>query len=109
MRTITGNLVPAGSDDWFVVSFAMGGHPRIQFMSNPGMMYSFEVRSNCGADVFTCPDRPEGATGLVDWEVQDTPGMHTSRDVPWPTTVFIRVRTSAMMPMCANYALVISD
>jgi hypothetical protein len=41
--TVTGNIVPQGDVDWFTVTFAAGAAASIQFTSNPGSLFHFEV------------------------------------------------------------------
>jgi len=42
-KQVTGNSVPLGDDDWFVVTFPAGVSASIQLTVNPGNLFHFEV------------------------------------------------------------------
>ena len=130
MRMVEGLLGSPASENWTQVTFVAGGHPRIQFAMNPGMLYHFDVRPNCmPLSKFTCPDRPEGSLGLMEWAYFDTPpdgGMadggtgpaddagadadfNGRRQSTWPTTIRFRVTVSMRPTMCAKYLLIVSN
>ena len=106
--SLTGNIVPTTSPDWFALSFAPDGHPRVHFTTNPGG-HQLAVFESCASTTTgaVCMDRPSGATGVSDWEFFD--GMDVvTRMTPAPTTVFVRVSNSGAVT-CANYTLAVSN
>ncbi|MEI8257358.1 MAG: hypothetical protein WCJ30_16915 [Deltaproteobacteria bacterium] len=105
-RTVTGMVLPTGSEDWFHVAFAAGGHPRIGFVTNPGG-HVLGVYSSCGSRTQSCPDRAGGASGLTSWEFFDDT-MGTPRSIPEPGTVYLRV-TSASPAVCTSYSIALSN
>jgi hypothetical protein len=105
---VSGNLVPAGSTDWFSITFAAGGHPHVTLTGNPGG-HSLNVFSSCGTPV-GCQDI--GGTNVTDWEFYDTPPPPPHLDAPRlvaaPTQVIVQVTTTAAAT-CANYTVSISN
>ncbi len=101
--TLGGNLVPAGSNDWFVVSFAPGGHPHITLGANPGGQ-TLGVMNDCAGNV-TCTDGSGGSVN--DWEFSDTAGPHTTRDIPFPTQVIVHVQGGSAV--CAQYSVSVTN
>lgn len=98
--TVSGNLVPSTASDWFSVSFAPGGHPRVVIVGNPGGHF-LRVQSTCGGPL-AC-NMP-----ITDWDFYDTPGPHTTRDVVAPTVGLMEVGSTGQTT-CANYTVTISN
>jgi hypothetical protein len=125
MRMVEGLLSTTMGENWLRVNFATGGHPRVRFMTNPGMNYRFDIVRSCMmGQQFMCPDRPAGATGLTEWEFFDNAndaGMEMvpnpdggaadggTRMTTWPATVYVRVSTTANASECMRYTLVMSN
>jgi Cys-rich repeat protein len=110
MQAVRGVLRMPGTDHWYRISFAMGGAPRVRLATNPGGAVRFDVRADCGAAMpFACPDRMEGSVGLDAWEMADTPEMHNSRMVTFPSAVVVRVHATAPIPGCQEYVLAVSN
>lgn len=115
-RPVTGVLATMTAEHWVRVNFAPGGHPHIQFMTNPGMAYRFAVATSCmPTATLHCPDRAEGATGLTNWEYFDNPndsGMPNDPDAamtPPPTSVLIHITTTMPTTMCTPYTLTVTN
>jgi hypothetical protein len=121
-----------GGAQWLRVSFPMesaatdggvapgagGGTPAIRFLENPGEAYRLEIRTDCTA-VATCgegggPATPGMGSNITEWSFTDTvrpgdegPGALSTRDVPWPETVHVRVYAVAPTE-CGAYRLEIT-
>jgi hypothetical protein len=117
---VMGVVVGPGMDHWLRVTFAAGGHEHIQFATNPNMSLHFDVVSGCMTNsMYTCMDRPVGSTGLTNWEFYDAPtdagappadaAVDGGRMTPYPTTVYIRVYTTAAATSCSPYTLTLSN
>jgi hypothetical protein len=128
MATVTGKVVPANVPaspdygDWFNLTFPPaagsapgGGTPTVSISPADGT-FLFEIRASCtaGAPPLGCgPGGPPSATGLLTWDFTDnaaTPGPNawTSRAVPWPSPVYIRVYRTTPGLSCAGYTLTIT-
>ncbi len=111
------SLMPQGTtEQWTRVTFAAGGREHIEFETNPGMAYRFEVRASCMPGALRCPDRMEGGTALTTFEFMDTAPdagtTHTNMPMRMndvPTTVYIRVTTSRPSTTCEPYTLVVGN
>jgi hypothetical protein len=109
-RMLSGNLLPAGSSDWFQVTFATGGHPHVRLATNPGMNHRIDVQTSClSSDLLMCPDTMGPSSGITEWEFSDMAGSGMARNTPWPGHVYVRVSTTAMTRVCMNYLLVVSN
>lgn len=96
-------------------SMAGVGTPSIRFSDNGGDAYRFEIRTSCGT-VAGCgeggsPSAPGSATNITEWSFTDAvtagdegDGALSSRDAPWPSTVWIRVYPTTA-PDCSTYRL----
>ena len=85
---VSGNLVTAGQESWRHPTFTAGGSTRtIQFASNPGNQFSFDVYSTCGGAPVSClnPFSCTVAAGSYYVKVRHTTGVTT--------------------PTCASYTL----
>ena len=109
MQMASAVVVRPGADAWFRVGIAGGGFPRIRFETNPGSKLRFEVRSGCGGGPTSCSDRTEGATGLTEWDFRDAPGTHTTRAVPYPNALFIRVFATEALDGCMPFSLIVQN
>jgi hypothetical protein len=76
--SLNGNLVPAGADSYYLVTFTGNAsstyHPRVNLAGNPGDEYVFDVFDNttaCTAALtpLSCSSEGTLSTGLTDWEV----------------------------------------
>lgn len=117
MHLVQSLFTSATGEHWARVTFEPGGHPQIDFLTNPGMAFHFEVLATCmAASHAQCPDRTQGATGITSWEFFDTvPDAGTThsddpaRMTAAPTTVIIHVTTSRAATTCDPYTLVVSN
>ncbi len=89
-----------------------GGEPRIRFVRNDGDVYRIEVRTEC-TQVASCGEGGASgmATNITEWSIIDDPaisdegaGRFSSREVPWPSTVYVRIYATAD-PACGRYQL----
>ena len=121
MTTMVGYLSTAAAEDWFLISFPSlgmpnmsgGGAPSIELVMNEGEAFRFEVRTTCSA-TFACGDG-RGARDIVEWsftddqspmEAEESGDMDFStRDVPWPETVYVRVYRAVGAADCSRYQL----
>jgi len=105
-----------GESDWYTATFTPtgplnfgGGTPSIKFAVNTDDSYVFDVVPDCVGG--TSPQCNEGglAMNVTEWSFvddQSTAGASqwSTRDVPWPTTVYLRVyRTTGSG--CQDYQL----
>lgn len=127
--TISGYVPTRADEDWFHVSFpAMpppadpdagtaspsmegGGEPRVQLTPPMGEM-RFEVRGSCSMTL-SCGDEMTGARDIIDWSFTDDAsdpgaGAFSSRNVPWPSEIWIRVYRVLGAGDCTQYELSIS-
>lgn len=104
---VTGRLPAGGSqDDWFRVNFSTsgrpgGGSPTIDFLSNPGGNYKFDIRYSCGTNV--CTNRTQWS--FVDNHATGSPNDYTNNNVAWPTQVYVRVYRTNGGQNCTDYQL----
>ena len=121
VESMPGVLPSAGAEDWFLIGFpslgmpnmAGGGEPRIELAVNDGEAFRVEVRSTCAATL-ACGDG-RGARDLVSWSFTDDrstmdaemPGENdfTTRDIPWPSPVYVRVYRAIGAADCSQYQL----
>jgi hypothetical protein len=127
-----GNVAPAGStqgpvaqvpnvgiSDWYVATFTPtgpasygGGTPRITFAVNTNGIYVFDIAPDCVGGSSPGCDEGGVATGVDDWSFvdnQSTAGASqwSTRDEPWPATVYVRVyRTTGTG--CEDYQLTVT-
>src|SRR5205807_2781854 len=56
--TASGNVVPAGDNDWFQITFTgntnFAYHPKVALTTNPGNQFQFDVYSNCAGGTQAC-------------------------------------------------------
>ncbi|MEM9190448.1 MAG: hypothetical protein AAGF12_14780 [Myxococcota bacterium] len=117
--TGVGYLSVSGQEDWFRIAFpplnmpnmAGGGTPAINFTRNEGDVFRFEVRGSCSATL-SC-GMGTGARDLLMWSFTDDAsepgeGAFSTRDVPWPAEVFVRVYSVAGATQCAAYELTVT-
>lgn len=103
---LTGVVAGSATEQWFRVGFATSSATlHITFAANPGGAYRFDLQAACGGATGTCGDRTGGATGLDDWSFFDTPGMHSTRNVPWPAQLLLRVYRTAPGTRCEPFVL----
>jgi hypothetical protein len=123
-ESMPGFLIGAGEEDWFLVGFpsigapnmAGGGEPRIELSMNDGEVFRFEVRSTCSATI-ACGDG-RGARDLFSWSFTDDQSAmaaemsgdmdYSTRDVPWPSPVYVRVYRAVGAADCARYQVRVS-
>jgi hypothetical protein len=113
------SVIPDGAEsDYFTVRFPPnspgqgGGTPRIRFTRNDGSVFRFSVSASCGGPALACGGGGV-ADGISEWSFVDDqsapgPRQWTTRDVSWPTDVFIRVFRTDGGLSCAAYQLTIS-
>lgn len=124
MTTMVGYLPTTGAEDWFTIGFpslgmpnmAGGGTPSLELTMNEGEAFRFEVRTTCSA-TFACGDG-SGARDIASWsytddqspmEAEESGEMDFStRDVPWPETVYVRVYRAVGPADCSAYQLTVS-
>jgi len=100
----TGRLPAGGSqDDWFRVGFSSTGRgpaqgsPSIQFLSNPGNNYRFDIRYTCGSNV---------CTSRTSWSFVDNQSVgYNSNGTAWPAQVYVRVYRINGGQNCTDYQL----
>jgi hypothetical protein len=117
--TMIGYLPNTGDEDWFRAEFppmgpamAGGGTPSIELTRNDGDAFRFEVRATCTAS-FACGDGMTGARDLGSWSFVDDQAMegeeaNSTRDVPWPSPVLVRVYRAVGAGDCGGYQLHVS-
>jgi hypothetical protein len=115
--TQTANLVPAGKENWYTVTFTGNTstlyHPRVRFTSNPGNYFRFDIYSNCSGASPACGVEGGVATSKTDWEVFKNPANGYNNPIP-PVgnggTILIKVYRAAGAPItCDSYTLTISN
>ena len=105
--TPIGRLPAGGSqDDWFRVNFSNSGRPgsgspTIEFLSNPGGNYRFDIRYSCGSNL---------CTGQTQWTFVDNQAVGgvnqwNYNPIAWPTQVYIRVYRVNGGQNCTDYQL----
>jgi hypothetical protein len=113
----TGNLVPAGKEDWYVVTFAgnhdaKNFHAQIALTTNPNNWFRFDVYADCAGNTLACQDGGI-SKALVQWEnywLDQNSGAYKAID-PFGNnnTVYIRVYRDNGPVTCDNYVLTVSD
>jgi len=117
--TMIGHLLSTGDEDWFRVEFpamgpamAGGGTPSVELTRNDGNAFRFEVRGTCSASL-ACGDGATGARDLGSWSFTDDQAMegedaYSTRDVPWPSPILVRVYRAVGVGDCSSYQLRVS-
>jgi hypothetical protein len=117
MITHSSNLVPAGKENWYVVTFSgntsTSYHPHIFFSSNPGNAFQFDIYTNCSGASPSCGDEGGLALGKTDWETFKPAANGYNTVIP-PVgnngTVLIRVFRKAGSPVtCGSFTLTIGN
>ncbi|NOY93793.1 MAG: hypothetical protein GXP55_21640 [Deltaproteobacteria bacterium] len=128
MFSATAKLPTLVDEDWYVVDVPSGfaadagvptdggvpasmqgaGMPRIELVSGDATMV-MEIRMRCGA-ALACGEST--ARELLEWSFVDDQGTtdggtagYTSRDVPWPERVYIKVSRKGGPASCEDYTL----
>jgi hypothetical protein len=113
-----GVLPNAGDEDWFRIDFpAMTegmpgmGMPAIELAVNEGNGFRIEVRDTCSTTL-GCPDGTS-ARDISSWSFVDDASMEgemqfSTRDVPWPESVVVRIYRPDGVGDCQEYQLRIS-
>ena len=101
--------VPGADGGAPLASMAGGGSPRVELVS-PDATMVMEVRLRCGA-ALACGDST--ARELLQWSFTDDQSMvgenaYTTRDVPWPERVYVKVSRRGGPAGCDDYFLRIS-
>ena len=103
----TGRL-PAGGgqDDWFRVNFSNSGRPgsgspTIEFLSNPGGNYKFDIRYSCGSNY--CTNRTQWT--FEDFLAGGGPNQWNYNPTTWPSQVYVRVYRTNGGQNCTDYQL----
>ncbi|KIG14888.1 Ccs1/ResB-related putative cytochrome C-type biogenesis protein [Enhygromyxa salina] len=111
-----------GAEDWYQVDFPlmpdtrpMAGTAVIEFAENGNDDYRFEVYRDCGAQAYgqgLAAEFGASAPPLSEWSFSDlNPDMEQLEymdNIPWPTTVWVRVFRFQNNPMCTTYQLQVS-
>jgi hypothetical protein len=120
-------VLPAREDeDWFGVAFPPtnmpntfgGGEPRIELVMNEGDQFRLEVRSTCAATL-ACGSGTGGARDIGEWSFTDDQvldggapadgaALYSTRDVPWPERLSVRVHRATGAANCGQYQLRVS-
>ncbi len=118
MTVNTGKLPMLSDEDWYTVAFpplgsggAGGGSPTVALAGDSTMV--FEVRATCGASVACGEGSPREITSYTFVDDQSTgtdpgEGDFSTRDIPWPETLLIRVSRRGGPVNCDDYTLTIS-
>jgi len=114
-----GSLPETGDEDWYRVDFPAnpemntpgGGTPSIEISVNEGDGFRFEVLDTCSTSL-GCSDGMS-AVDVDAWSFVDDQSMEgdqqwTSRDLPWPESIVIRVYRLTGAGDCQRYRLSIS-
>ncbi len=113
---ITGNVVPANSEDWYQITFAgdhgsKSFHAQVAFGVNPNNWFRFDVFADCANNGVNCSDG--ASTGLTQWEIywgdQGSGAYNPIGAFGNNNTVYIRVRRVAGPVTCDSYTLTVSD
>jgi hypothetical protein len=117
VNTLSSTIAIGGSSDFFFVSFPPlgangGGTPRIRFTRNDGSIFRFEVTSGCPAAPLGCGSGGT-ATNLQEWAFVDDqsipgPRQWSTRDVAWPSPVYVRVFRTTPGTSAAQYQLTLT-
>ena len=103
---------------WYSVSFpptgpatAGGGKPHVSFVLNTAEVYALEIIApDCAGSPTSCEEDAGTASGITDWTFTDDQsvagaGAWSTRNVPWPATVHVRVFRAGTAAGCDNYQL----
>ncbi len=115
--TVVGNLPAVSDQDWFRVQFPPesmpmmpgGGMPSVSLDGDSTMI--LDIRPSCGTGSVSCGEGSSmNMTSYSFVDDQSMPGetMYSTRDVPWPAELWIRVARSGGPVSCADYTLTIS-
>jgi len=116
--TTSANLVPAGVEAWYTVSFTgntnASYHPHVKFTVNPGNQFKFDIRSNCAGGTLTCGVEGGVSNGVTDWETFSGAGSPGYYDAIPPVgnngTILIHVYRVAGQPLsCSQFTLQVSN
>lgn len=113
------SLPALGQEDWFRVEFPMAsdknlngsGVPTIDFAINESNAFRIAVFNACGAGGVSCGSEGGVATNRTAYRFDDsfcapTAQGCTTRNVAWPTSLYIRVtRVGGADTTCAQYQL----
>lgn len=124
-----GLIAEVGGQQWVRVSFPMetpavvdggtptmvgGGAPAVRFLRNAGDAYRIEIRNEC-VGVASCGDGTGTggmATNITEWSFTDTPtagdegpGQFSTRDVPWPESIYVRIYPIMDPVDCGTYQI----
>jgi hypothetical protein len=112
-----GVLPMMGDEDWFHVAFPPlsdpnmqgGGMPAVELVGAEETNFRIEIRGTCAATL-GCGEGVGGARDIFFWSFVDDQAMegeaaYTTRDVPWPDEVFIRVYRALGAGDCQRYQL----
>ncbi len=120
-------VLPARDDeDWFGVHFPAvnmpnmfgGGEPRVELAMNDADQFKIEIRSTCSATI-ACGSGVGGSRDIDEWSFvddqvldggapADAAVLYSTRDVPWPADVFIRVYRTTGAATCGHYQVRVS-
>jgi len=114
-----GSLPEAGDEDWYRIDFPAnpevntpgGGAPSVEIVVNEGDAFRFEVMDTC-TTTLGCGEgmsvQDVDAWSFVDDQSMEGEEQWTTRDLPWPESVIIRVYRPAGAADCQRYRLSIS-
>ncbi|MBI5534497.1 MAG: hypothetical protein HY898_17360 [Deltaproteobacteria bacterium] len=122
------SITPTGDEDWFRVTFttiaSTAFNPRIQLIDNSGtgLLRMAVYGTACGGAGIACSVAETGTTtkGITDWQFNwqaacadlnpvCDPTPATGSFITIPTTVLVRVYTTAGSTNCLNYRLILSN
>lgn len=119
MSPTPGSITTAGGEDWYRMDFPPnpemntpgGGTPTVEFSVNEGDAFRLEVLDTCTTPL-SCSEGMT-ATDVTAWSFVDDQSLEgleqwTTRDVPWPASVLVRVYRPTGAPDCQRYRLSIS-
>ena len=115
--TVIGNLPQLSDQDWFRVQFPPetmpmmpgGGMPSISVDGDPTVI--LDILTSCGTGLVSCGEG--SATNMTSYSFIDDQSMpgetqYSTRDVPWPAELWIKVTRSGGPATCEDYTLTIS-
>lgn len=115
--TVVGNLPQLSDQDWFRVQFPPetmpmmpgGGMPSVSLDGDPTMI--LDIRTSCGTGLVSCSEG--SATNMTSYSFVDDQAMpgetqYSTREVPWPAELWIKVTRSGGPATCEDYTLTIS-
>lgn len=106
-------LQPTATTDWYVVNFppmSPGGVPRILFSQNDGGAFVFDIVTSAACTgTLSCGTEGGFSSSRTDWQFSDVCGSApncSTRNVTFPTTIYIGVRRISPAPIdCSLYRL----